>query len=175
MFKLNENYELDRKILKCDNIRYSTTETSTLKTPNSQLYVNKSREHSVVSVLNSYLDLNFEVIRTTDISRYANGNDIQLVNRGLIVSLSVFNLTTSSGKHYECISQAHIVFVSNGLITSSRGSHHLSIGFDRDRGRRQQELTNNKNIKGIFHVSNMLQSVFDYAEHKEKSYIRLRL
>ena len=27
MFKLNENYEVDRKILKCDYIRYSPAET----------------------------------------------------------------------------------------------------------------------------------------------------
>ena len=29
MFKLNENYEVDRRILKCDYIRYSPAETST--------------------------------------------------------------------------------------------------------------------------------------------------
>ena len=35
------------------------------------------------------------------------------------------------------------------LITLSGGSDDLSIGFDRDRGRRQQELTN-KNIRDNF-------------------------
>ena len=29
MFKLSENYEIDRKILKCDYIRYSPAEIST--------------------------------------------------------------------------------------------------------------------------------------------------
>ena len=38
------------------------------------------------------------------------------------------------------------------LKTSSSGSDDLSSGFDRDRGRRQQELPNSKNIKGKFHV-----------------------
>ena len=32
MFNLSENYEVDRRILKCDFIRYSPTEIST-KTP----------------------------------------------------------------------------------------------------------------------------------------------
>ena len=38
MFKLNENYEVDRRILKCDFIRYSHAETSTIYTPNTQIY-----------------------------------------------------------------------------------------------------------------------------------------
>ena len=76
MFKLNENYEVDRRILKCDYIRYSPAKTSTIKTPNSQIYINIPREDSVISLLNSYLDLSFEVIKRADNSRYGNGNDI---------------------------------------------------------------------------------------------------
>ena len=63
MFKLKENYAVDRGILICDYIRYSPAETSTINTPNSQIYINKPREDSVISLLNSYLDLNFEVIK----------------------------------------------------------------------------------------------------------------
>ena len=63
MFKLNENYEVDRRILKCDYIRYSPAETSTIITPNSQIYINIPKEDSVISLWNSYLDLNFEVIK----------------------------------------------------------------------------------------------------------------
>ena len=36
MFKLSENYEIDRRILKCDYIRYSPSEIFTINTPNSQ-------------------------------------------------------------------------------------------------------------------------------------------
>ena len=63
MFKLNENYEVDRRILSFDYIRYSPAETSTINTPNSQIYINIPREDSVISLLNSYLDLNFEVLK----------------------------------------------------------------------------------------------------------------
>ena len=52
MFKLNENYEVDRKILKCDFIR-SSAETSTITTPNSQVSINIPREDSVIILLNS--------------------------------------------------------------------------------------------------------------------------
>ena len=38
------------------------------------------------------------------------------------------------------------------LITSARNTDDLSIGFDRDRERRKRELTNNKNMKGKYHM-----------------------
>ena len=63
MFKLNDRYEINRDILKCDYIRYSPAETSTINTLNSQIYINIPREDSVVSLLNSYLDLIFEVVK----------------------------------------------------------------------------------------------------------------
>ena len=40
MFKLNEKYEINRDILKCDYIRYSPSEISTINTTNSQVYIN---------------------------------------------------------------------------------------------------------------------------------------
>ena len=140
MFKLNENYEVDRRILKCDYIRYSPAETSTINTPNSQIYINIPREDSVISLLNSYLDLSFEVIKRADNSRYANGNDIRLVNLGPIALFSNFKLTTSSGKHLEDISHAHLVSLMYKLITFSKDSNDLSIGFDSNRNRRRDEL-----------------------------------
>ena len=50
------------------------------------------------------------------------------------------------------------------LITSSKGSDDLSIGFDRDRGRRQRELTTHKSEKGKYHVRIYLKDVFGCAE-----------
>ena len=171
MFKLNENYEVDRKILKCDCIRYSLAETSTVNTPNSQMYIyiNIPREDSVISLLNSYLDLNFEVIKKVDDSRYGNGNDIRLVNLAPIALFTNFKLTTSSGKHLEDISHAHLVFLMYKLITSRKGSDSLSIGFDRNRTRRKDEITTNKNVKGKFHLSIMMKDVFGFVEHQEKA------
>ena len=49
------------------------------------------------------------------------------------------------------------------LITSSRGSDDLSIGFDRSRDRRQRELINNKIIKGNYHVRIYLKDIFGFA------------
>ena len=54
------------------------------------------------------------------------------------------------------------------LLTSSKGSDDLSIGFDRDRNRRQRELSNNKTQKGKYHVRIYLKDVFVFAEYQEK-------
>ena len=169
MFKLNEKYEVDRRILKCDYIRYSPAETTLINTPNSQIYINTPREDSVISLLNSFLELSFEVIKKDDNSRYANGNDIRLVNLGPIALFSNFKLTTSSGKHLEDISHAHIVSLMYKLITSSKDSNDLSIGFDHSRNRRRDELAPNKNLEGKYHVKIMFKDVFGFAEHQEKA------
>ena len=169
MFKLNGKYEINRDILKCDYIRYSPSEISTINTANSQVYINIPREDSVISLLNSYLELNFDVLRADNSNRYLDGNDIRLVNLGPIGLFSNYKLTTSSGKHLENIDHAHIVSLMYKLLTSSKGSDDLSIGFDRDRTRRRNELTNNKNIKGKYHVRIYLKDIFGYAEYQQKA------
>ena len=55
------------------------------------------------------------------------------------------------------------------LLSSSKGSDDLSIGFDRDRGRRQREMTNNKTQKRKYHVRIYLKDVFGFAEYQEKA------
>ena len=73
----------------------------------------------------------------------------------------------------EDISHAHIVSLIFKLITSAKDTKDLSIGFDRNRDRRKQVLTNNKNLKGKYHVRILLKDVFGFAEHHEKSFYGL--
>ena len=169
MFNLCEKHEVDRRILKCDFIRYSPSEISTINPANSQIYTNIPREGSGISLLNSYLDLNFDVVHAATNNRYAHGNDIRLVNVGPVALFSNYNLTTSSGKHLENISHAHIVSLMYKLITTAKGCEDLAIGFDRDRIRRQNELTNNRNTKEKYHVRIYLKDVFGFVEHQEKT------
>ena len=119
-------------------------------------------------MLSSYVDIIFEVIKRADNFRYANVNEIRLVNLGPIALFSNFNLTTSSGKHLEDISHSHIFSLMHKLITSSKDSIDLYIGFDRSRNRRKDELALNKNLKGKYHLKIMLKDVFCFAECQEK-------
>ena len=88
---------------------------------------------------------------------------------GPVALFSNLKLTKSSGKHLEDISHAHRVSSMYKLITSSKDSNDLSIGFDHSRKRRRDELVLNKNIKGKYHVKLMLKDVFGFAEHQEKA------
>ena len=107
-------------------------------------------------MLDSYLYLIFEVIETADNCNQAKGK------------FSKFILKTSSGKHLEDNSHAQMVSLMNKLLTSSRGSDDLFVGFARDCRRRQQELTNEKIIKDKYHFRNMMKDIFGFVEHQEK-------
>ena len=167
MFKLSEKYEIDRKILKCDYIRYSPSEISTINTPNSQKYINIPREDSVFSLLNSYIEINFDVLKAATSNTYADADDMRLINLGPIALFSNYKLTTSSGKHLENIDHAHIVSLMYKLLSSSRDSDDLSIGFHRNRDKRKEELLNNKTQKGKFHFRIYLKDIFGLAEYQE--------
>ena len=169
MSKLCEKYQIAKKILKCDYNRYSPSEISTINTANSQICINIPREIFFISLLKRYVDLNFDVLHAASNNTYVDGDDIWLINLAIVAFFSYFKLTTSSGKLLEKIDHAHVVSLMYKLLTSSRGSDDLSIGFDRDRGRRQQELTNNKNIKGKHHVRILLNDRFGFAEHQDKA------
>ena len=133
------------------------------------IHIDIPREDSVVSLLNSYLDLNFEVIKRADTSRNANGNDIRLVNLAPIALFTNFKLATSSGEHLEDISQSHIVSLMYKLITLSRCGEDLSTAFDHSRNRRRDELAPDKDMKGKFHRRIMLKNAFGFAECQEKA------
>ena len=87
---LNEKYEVIRNKLKCDYIRYSPSKVSTMNTSNSQIYINMPRGDSVISLLISYLNLTFDVLHAATGNRYADNNDIRLVNLGPIALFSSY-------------------------------------------------------------------------------------
>ena len=53
------------------------------------------------------------------------------------------------------------------LLSSSRDTDDLSLGFDRSRDKRKRELLDNKTQKGKFHLRIYLKDVFGFAEYQE--------
>ena len=154
---------MDQKELKCDCIRNSPSEICTINTDNSQKHIFIHREDSVISLLNSHLDLNFDVLQAASSDTYVDGSDIRLVNLGQIGLFSNYKLTTSTGKHLEDFSHPHILMlIMYKLRTSVKDADDLSIGFDRDRNRRRRELTNNKNQKGKYHIRIRVRDIFGF-------------
>ena len=85
---------------------------------------------------------------------------------GSIALFSIYKLTTNSGKHLENVDHAHIVSLMCKLLSSSRDSDDLSIGFDRSRDRRKRELPK-KTQKGKFHLRVYLKDIFGFAEYQK--------
>ena len=155
--------------MKCNYIRYSSSEISTKRTANSQTNINIPRKDSVKTVLSSYLEANFDILNAATDNRYVDANDITLVNVGPIALFSIYKLATNSGKVLEEISHGYIICLMYKLITSSRRSDDLSIGFDRNRDRRERELTDNGNQEGKYHVRTYLKDIFGFAETCQKA------
>ena len=104
----------------------------------------------------SYLELDFSVPhRAGAHARFADGDQIRLVNLGPIILFNKFRLTSSSGKEIEEIDNALVICLMYKLISSSRDSDDLSFGFHRSTDAREDELTNNKKLKEL----NMLEFI----------------
>ena len=124
-------------------------------------------------MLGSLIRTNFDVLHAATNNRCVDDDDIWLMKEGPIALFSDYKLQSSSGKHIEEIKHARIVCLMYKFVTSARNSDDLSIGCDRDRGRRQRELTKNKNIKGKYHVTIILKDIWGFVECQKK-YIRSR-
>ena len=66
----------------------------------------------------------------------------------------------------EEIDNALVVCLMHKLLSSSRDSDDLSIGYHGSNGARESELTNNKTTKGIYLVRNYSKDIFGDAEHQ---------
>ena len=131
--------------------------------------MNIPREDPVTSLLNSYLDLIFDVFKSADNSKFVKGCDIGCVILGSTALFNKYLSTTTSGKHVEVFSNAHKISSIYKLINSAKITDDLSICFDRDRNKRQRELNDNKKINGKHHVRIMLQDIFGFAEHQKEA------
>ena len=116
----------------------------------------------------SYLESDFIVThRAGARKRYVDGDHIRLVNLGPIALFNKYRLASSSHKEIEEMDNAHVICLMHKLISSSRDSDDLSIGFRRSNGVREKEMTNIKTAKGDYHVRFYLEDIFDFAEHQD--------
>ena len=77
---------------------------------NKQIFLDKPRGDSAISLKDSYRELDFCVIHKTDArARYADGDHIRLVNLGRIELFIKYRLASSSGKEIEEIDNAHVI------------------------------------------------------------------
>ena len=139
-----------------------------MKAENNQNFVDKPKEDSALSLKDSYTELNFNVTHRAGVHAwYADGDHKWLVKLGPIAWFNKYRLTSSSGKEVEEIDNAHLLCLRYKLLSSSRYSDHLQIGFHRRNEVRERELTNNKTTNGNYYNRIVLKDVFGFAGHQD--------
>ena len=169
LFSLKNKYAMDKPIRKIDFIKYSPSSLATINNNNSNISIIFPREDAYICLQNSYISLEFEVLKNDD-TRYADGDQISLVNFGPVALFSEAKLTTSSGKHLEKVDNLHPISLMYKLLTSNQQTSQLMYGFEESQATRRQELTNNKTEKGTFFVRIKLTDIFGFADQEKITY-----
>ena len=160
---------MDKPIHKIDFIKYSPSSLATINNNNSNISIIFPREDAHICLQNSYISLEFEVLKNDD-TRYADGDQISLVNFGPVALFSEAKLTTSSGKHLEKVDNLHSISLMYKLLTSNQQTSQLMYGFEESQATRRQELTTNKTEKGTFFVRIRLSDIFGFADQEKITY-----
>ena len=160
---------MDKPIHKIDFIKDSPSSLATINNNNSNISIIFPREDAYICLQNSYISLEFEVLKNDD-TRYADGDQISLVNFGPVAFFSEAKLTTSSGKRLEKVDNLHPICLMHKLLTSTHQTSQLMYGFEESQATRRQELTNNKTEKGTFFVRIRLSDIFGFADKEKITY-----
>ena len=160
---------MDKPIHKIDFIKYSPSSLATINNNNSNISIIFPREDAYICLQNSYISFEFEVLKNDD-TRYADGDQISLVNFGPVALFSEAKLVTSSGKHLEKVDNLHPISLMYKLLTSNQQTSQLMYGFEESQATRRHELTNNKTEKGTFFVRIKLKDLFGFADQEKITY-----
>ena len=140
---------MDKPIHKIDFIKYSLSSLATINDSNSNISIIFPREDAYICLRNSFISLEFEVLKN-DNTRYADGDEISLVNFGPVALFTEAMLTNSSSKHFEKVDNLHLICLMHKLLTSNQQTSQLMYGFEETQATRRQELTTNKTEERTF-------------------------
>ena len=160
---------MDKPIHKNDFIKYSPNSLATVNNNNSNNSISLSREDAYLCLQNSYISLEFEVLKN-DATRYADGDQISLFKFRPVALFIEAKLRTISGKHLEKVDNLYIINLMNKLLTSTQYTSELLYGFEESQATRRLELTNNKTEKGTFLVNIKLFDLFGFADQEKITY-----
>ena len=140
-----------------------------MATINNNNSISLSREDDYICLQNSYISVDFEVLKQDD-TRFADGDQIALVNFGPVALVSEAKLTTSSGKLLEKVDILYTVSLMNKLLTSGQQTIELMYGFEESQATRKLELTTNKTEKGTFFLKIKLTDLFGFADPEKVTF-----
>ena len=90
MFSIKSKYILEKPIHKVDFIKYFPSSLATINNANSNISISLPRKDAYICLQLSYILLELEVLKNDD-TRYANGDEISLVNLGPLLYLVKLN------------------------------------------------------------------------------------
>ena len=169
MFSSKSKYILEKPIHKIDSIKYSPSSLATVINTNSNVSISLPREDVYICLQTSYISVEFEVLKN-DNTRYANGDEISLINFGPNALFSEAKLVASSRKHVEKLDNLHPIFLMYELLTSTQQTSQLMDGFEESVTIRRHELTNHKTEKRTFFVRIKLKDLFGFADQEKITY-----
>ena len=121
MFHLSQKHAADRPSLNFEFIRYTPPSLNLVDGENIQIFVDKPREDSAVSMRDGYLGVEFNVTHRAGAHiRYVDNDHIRLVNLGPIALFNKHRLKSSSGREIEEIDNAHVICLMPKLKTRGR-------------------------------------------------------
>ena len=132
MFSSKNKYILEKPIRKGDFIKFSPSSLAPVNNANSNISISLPREDAYICLQHSYISVEFEVLKNNN-TRYADNDQISLVNFGLVALFSEAKLTTSSGKHLEKIDNLHPICLMYKLLTGTQQTSQLMYGFEESR------------------------------------------
>ena len=148
---------------------YSPSSLATVNNANSNISISLPREDAYICLQNSYISVEFEVL-TNNNTRYADGDEINLVNFGPVALFSEAKRVTCSGKHLEKIDNLHPICLMYILLTSQQQTSQLMYWFEESVTIRRQELTTHKTEKGNFLVRIKLKHLFGFTDQEKLPY-----
>ena len=166
IFLLKNRYVLDKPIHKIDIIKYSPNSLATINNNITNISISLPREDAYICLQNSYISLDFEVLKQDD-TRYADGDEIALVNFGPVALFTEAKLTTSSRKIWKKVYNLHIISIMHKLLTSCQQTSELMNGFEESQETTRLELTTNNTEIGTFFVNIKLTELFGFADQKK--------
>ena len=113
---------------KIDFINYSPSSLATINII-SKISLKWPREDAYISLQNSYISVEFEVLKN-DVTRYADDDEISLVNFGPKAFFSEAKLTTSSGKHLVKVDHLHPSCLMCKFLSSNQQTSQMMYGFE---------------------------------------------
>ena len=108
LFSSKNKYALENPIHEIDSVKYSCSSLTISKNNKSNISTNFPGEVAYICLQNSYISLEFEVLRNNN-TRFVDNDQISLVIFGPVASFIEAKLVTSSGKHLEKVDNLHPV------------------------------------------------------------------